>query len=81
MRGTCERGETRVSSSFCDEKYKPFCGKTNTILEVFHMAELGAMGIVGFIFMAYFVIRMIKIDNENLKRMQAWKQADKWNWD
>ena len=45
------------------------------------MAELGAMGIVGFIFMAYFVIRMIKIDNENLKRMQAWKQADKWNWD
>ena len=45
------------------------------------MIELGAFMIVGFIFMIWFVIQWIRIDNKMLTKKEEWKDNPKWNWD
>lgn len=41
----------------------------------------GALTLVGFIAMTWFVIEWIRVDNANLKQKEAWKNNSKWNWD
>lgn len=45
------------------------------------MIELGAFVIVGFVFMIWFVVQWIKIDNQILAKKEKWKDNPKWNWD
>lgn len=45
------------------------------------MLEMGAFVIGGFVVMISLVVHYIKLDNEMLRRKEAWRQAEKWNWD
>lgn len=45
------------------------------------MIELGAFVLVGFVFMIWFVIQWIRIDNQMLKKKEEWTEQPKWNWD
>ena len=45
------------------------------------MIELGAFVIAGFVFMIWFVVQWIRIDNQNMKKKEEWRNQTKWNWD